>query len=317
LLLLVALVGTTIAPWQIFFQQSNVVDKRITPRWLAYSRCETAVGAIAFALAAGAVMIVCAAAFDHGSEHRPLGDAAAIAHELGARLGHPAGAVFAIALLNASLLGAGAVSLSSAYAVSEARGVKHSLHRRFDDARTFHGCFAALVLAAAATVLVPHAPLGAITLLVQALAGILLPTTLVLLLLLSNDAELLGPLTNPRRMTAIAAPAIAVILALSTMLTITTTLPHLGVVVALELTLGLLAAGGVAVAIALARERTRRAPLDGLTPWQRRTWTSPALERIPRAPRTRARVLGLALLRGYTTLMILLLAARLGPLLVS
>jgi Mn2+/Fe2+ NRAMP family transporter len=110
--------------------------------------------------------------------------------------------------LNASLLGAGAVSLSSAYATGEVLGVKHSLHRRFRDARTFHGCFAAFVITAAATVLIPGAPLGAITTLVQALAGILLPVALVLLLTLCNDRELVGPLTNPRGLNAITVAAV-------------------------------------------------------------------------------------------------------------
>jgi Mn2+/Fe2+ NRAMP family transporter len=180
LLLLVAIVGTTIAPWQIFFQQSSVIDKRITSRWLVYERIDIAAGAVVFVLAGAAIMIACATAFGHGAPSAHLTDAGAIAHALAAKLGPAAGALFAIALLNASLLGAAAVSLSSAYATSEVLGVKHSLHRRFKDARIFHGCFVALILTAAAIALIPHAPLGAITTLVQALAGILLPTTLVL-----------------------------------------------------------------------------------------------------------------------------------------
>jgi NRAMP (natural resistance-associated macrophage protein)-like metal ion transporter len=212
LLLLIALVGTTIAPWQLFFQQSTVVDKRITSRWLTYERIDTAIGAVLFIVAAGAVLIVSAGALARTPLHGHFTDAGAIASALGVRMGRPAGAIFAIALLNGSLLGASAVSLSSSYAVSEVFGVKHSLHRSWRDATKFHGCFVALVLAAAATVLIPHAPLGAITTLVQVLAGVLLPCTLVLLLLLCNDEQLLGPLTNPLWLNAIAGTAVALLL---------------------------------------------------------------------------------------------------------
>lgn len=315
LLLLIALVGTTIAPWQIFFQQSNVIDKRITPRWLAYERIDTAVGALVFVAAAGAVLITCAAAFSRGGPAQgQFTDAGAIAHGLGARLGAPAGALFAVALLNASLLGAGAISLSSSYATGEVLGVKHSLHRGFRDAITFHSCFAALILAAAATVLIPHAPLGTITTLVQALAGILLPSTLVLLLLLCNDEKLLGPLTNPRWLNAIATAAVTVILGLSTLLTITTIRPSTSIEHALFATLGLLALGGLALAKPLLQQHKRQDATEELTPWQRQTWSSPMLELLEPASATRPRVLGLALLRGYTTLLVALLLIKLASL---
>ena len=101
-------------------------------------------------------------------------------------------------------------------------GIKHSLHRTWRDARTFHASFAAIIALAAGIVLLPELPLGTVTTLVQALAGILLPSTLVLLLILCNDKQLLGPLTNGRWLNAAAILAVAVVLALSTLLTITT-----------------------------------------------------------------------------------------------
>ncbi len=312
LLLLVALVGTSIAPWQIFFQQSNVIDKRITPRWLSYERIDTAVGALVFVAAAGAVMITAAAAFSGvGPATGQFADAGTVAHALGVRFGAPAGALFAAALLNASLLGAGAISLSSSYATSEVLGVKHSLHRGVRDATTFHACFAVLILAAAATVLIPHAPLGVITTLVQALAGILLPTTLVLLLMLCNDEQLLGPLTNPRWLNAIGAIAVAVILGLSTMLTITTVLPSMSVGDALLITLGLLGGGALLLVVPVLRSGPHRPATEQLTPWERQTWTTPMLELVEPAGPSRARVLGLALLRGYTILVVAVLLVKL------
>jgi Mn2+/Fe2+ NRAMP family transporter len=315
LLLLIALIGTTISPWQIFFQQSNVIDKRITPRWLRYARIDTALGTVAFVAAAGAIMIGCAGMLGSGGpDPGHLIDAGAIAHLLALRAGRFAGGLFAIALLNASLLGAGAVSLSSSYSASEVLGVKHSLHRRFRDARVFHGCFAAFVVAAAATVLIPGTPLGAITTLVQALAGILLPVALVLLLMLCNDRELVGPLTNPRWLNLIAGAAVTLILALVTMLTITTVAPRVSVLDAGIVTAAGLTLCAVAVAATFRGVCTPRMPAPAITAWQRRTWSSPMLERVAPAPATRARLLVLGLLRVYTLVMIALLAARLGTL---
>ncbi len=312
LLLLVALVGTSIAPWQLFFQQSNVVDKRITPRWLAYERADTAIGAVLFAACSGGVLILSATVLTGGPLHSHFTDAGAIAQGIGVHLGSAAGAVFAIALLNASLLGAGVVSLSGSYAIAEVFGIKHSLHRSFSDARTFHASFAAIVTLAASVVLVPHLPLGAITTLVQALAGILLPSTLVLLLILCNDEQLLGPLTNGRWLNAAAGAAVAVVLALSTLLTITTVLPGVEIATALLATTAILLVGGVALATSALRNKRPRRPAGHLTPWQRRTWSAPTLELVHPATPTRPRLLALALLRGYILLIVGLLLLKLA-----
>ena len=315
ILLLVALVGTTIAPWQLFFQQSNVVDKRITPRWLGYERADTAIGAVLFAACAGAVLILSATALSGSSHGGHFTDAGAVANGIAAHLGRPAGAVFAIALLNASLLGAGVVSLSGSYAIAEVFGLKHSLHRNWRDARTFHASFAAIVALAAGVVLLPGLPLGAITTLVQALAGILLPSTLVLLLILCNDEALLGPMTNGRWLNVAAGAAVSVVLALSTMLTITTVLPALGVQRALLATTGILLIGGVALAASALRNRRPRPRSGPLTPWQRRTWSSPTLELVEPATPSRPRLLALGLLRAYVLVIAGLLLLKLTGLL--
>jgi Mn2+/Fe2+ NRAMP family transporter len=311
-LLMVALVGTTIAPAQLFFQQSSVVDKRITPRWLGYERADTAFGAVLFAAAAGAVLILTSTALSGTPLHGHFTDAGAVAQGIGAHLGTAAGTVFAIALLNASLLGACVVSLSGSYAIAEVFGVKHSLHRSWRDARMFHASFAAIVVLAASIVLVPGLRLGAVTTLVQAFAGILLPSTLVLLLILCNDEQLLGPLTNGRWLNAAAVVAVAAVLALSTLLAITTVLPRLAIHTALLATAGLLLTGGVALAASHIRNVRPRAPAGPLTPWQRRTWSAPRLELVKPATPTRPRLLALALLRGYILLIAALLLLKLA-----
>jgi Mn2+/Fe2+ NRAMP family transporter len=124
------------------------------------------------------------------------------------------------------VLGASAVTLATSYAVGDYFGLRHSLHRRWREARTFHRTYAACVLAAAAVVLIPQVPLGLLTTAVQALAGVLLPSATVFLLLLCNDREVLGPLVNPRWLNVLAATVIGALLGLSVLLTATTIVPR-------------------------------------------------------------------------------------------
>jgi len=129
LLLIIALAGTTVAPWQLFFQQSNVVDKRITPRWLRYERADTLIGTVLIILGAVAVMLACAWALGGTPAHGHFHNAGAVAAGLRTHVSPLAGALFAIALLDASLLGAAAVTLASSYAIGDYFGFKHSLRR--------------------------------------------------------------------------------------------------------------------------------------------------------------------------------------------
>src|SRR5207245_3575315 len=191
-LVIIAIVGTTVAPWQLFFQQSNVIDKRITPRWMGYERADTIIGAGVVVLGAAAIMVANAAAFEgtdqFGQFTDALGSAVGLARERGSLLG----SVFALLLLDASIIGACAVTLATSYAFGDVFGLRHSLHRAFKEARVFYGTYAGLVGLAAAIVLIPNAPLGLITTAVQAPAGLLVPSATVFLVLLCNDREVLG-----------------------------------------------------------------------------------------------------------------------------
>jgi NRAMP (natural resistance-associated macrophage protein)-like metal ion transporter len=307
-LFVLALVGTTVSPWQLFFQQSNVVDKRITARWLSYERTDTLVGALVFTLCAIAVVVACATAFAGTAFDGAFTDAGAVAHELGSRLGAPAGALFALLLLNASILGAGCVTLSTSYALGDVFGIKHSLHRRWQDARLFHGSFALSAAVAAAIVLVPGAPLGLVTTAVQALAGVLLPSASVFLLLLCNDRPVLGPWTNPRWLNALATLVVGVLLVLSALLTATTLVPEVGVAhVAVALALALAV---VLVLFAVIGLRRSAGQSSRATPWERLNWSMPPLERLPRPSPSRARTLALAVLRTYLTVAGILLVVK-------
>jgi Mn2+/Fe2+ NRAMP family transporter len=306
LLLAVALVGATVAPWQLFFQQSNVVDKRITTRFLGYERADTALGTVLFAVGALGVLLACDFAFGSTALHGAFTSGGATAAGLRTRAGSAAGALFAIALGVGSVLGASAVTLATSYAVGDYFGLRHSLHRRWRDAKAFHRTYAAAVLAAATVVLIPRVPLGLLTVAVQALAGVLLPNATLFLLLLCNDREVLGPLANSRWMNVIAAAVTGALLALSALLIITTAAPGIHAtpaVIGLAIAIAALVACGTLGAV----RNTRLAlPAAG----DPRTWTMPRIESLKPPQRSSLRTLGLIALRCYMLAAIAALVAR-------
>ncbi|HUY48513.1 MAG TPA: Nramp family divalent metal transporter, partial [Streptosporangiaceae bacterium] len=217
MLLVIGIVGTTVAPWQLFFQQSYIIDKRITPRFMRYEKADLWLGIVIVVIGGGALMGATAAAFA-GARHVPFTDASGLAAGLSAYAGHAAGALFAVALLDASMIGAFAVSLSTAYAVGDMLGLKHSLHRGVKQAKGFYAMYAALIAIAATIVLIPGSPLGLLTEGVQVLAGVLLPSATVFLLLLCNDKEVLGPWVNGRATNVLASIVVGILVMLSAIL---------------------------------------------------------------------------------------------------
>ena len=151
-LLIIAIVGTTVAPWQLFFQQSNVIDKRITPRWLEYEKADTALGALVVVIGAAAIMMAAASAFSGTGDFGHYQDALHIARGLGSHISPVVGTIFALVLFDASIVGASAVTLATSYAFGDMFGLRHSLHRGIGDAKLFYGSYAATVAVAAGIV---------------------------------------------------------------------------------------------------------------------------------------------------------------------
>jgi NRAMP (natural resistance-associated macrophage protein)-like metal ion transporter len=310
-LLIIAIVGTTVAPWQLFFQQSNIIDKRITPRWINYERADTVIGAFVVVIGAGALIAVTAFAFAGTPYAGQFGDAGTVAAGLSHTLGATAGAFFAIVLLNASLIGAAAVTLSTSYAFGDVFGARHSLNRGIRDAKLFYASFALMVAFAAAIVLIPGAPLGLITTSVQALAGVLLPSATVFLLLLCNDREVLGPWSNPPWLNAIASVIIAVLVELSLILMASTMFPSLNVTRLFEyLSVGTLVALLAAAAYTARRGRISPAAPSEEPKHERSTWTMPPLALLERPRWSPGRKAGMLLLRGYLLVAMVLLAVK-------
>ncbi|MEZ0052221.1 NRAMP (natural resistance-associated macrophage protein)-like metal ion transporter [Mycobacterium sp. MAA66] len=345
LLLIVSIVGTTVAPWQLFFQQSNIVDKRLTPKWIRYERIDLWIGIVVVMV--GAVAIMAAAAFGLAGTDAVgnFTDAGDVANQLGQHVSHTAGALFAILLLDASLIGANAVGLATTYALGDTLGKRHSLHWKVTEAPAFYLGYAALLAVAAAVSFSPDHVLGLLTQGVQALAGVLLPSATVFLVLLCNDKAVLGPWVNNLRQNIVAGVIVWSLVLLSLALTAATFFPNL-TAGQLELGFGVGVAVGVlgGGAIAMANWRTRRADdqyvaavvaaeFGGLDPDQvadldeqphdrtvrkamlsqdRDSWRTPALDTLERPAWSPLRVAGMVALRGYLLIAVALVGVKIA-----
>jgi NRAMP (natural resistance-associated macrophage protein)-like metal ion transporter len=301
MLLIIGIVGTTVAPWQLFFQQSYVIDKRITPRFINYERVDLWIGIGIVVLGAAALIGFSAAVFAGRPEFGNFTDASGIAAGLGKYVSHVAGDLFAIALLDASIIGASAVGLATAYAGADVIGSSHSLHRPVTKAKGFYACYAGLMAVAAALVLVPGVPLGLLTEAVQTLAGVLLPSAVVFLLLLCNDKAVLGPWVNGRKLNALASIIVWVLVLLSLVLTASVVLPNItGPQIVLILAIG----SGIGLVCGLfmlvRSHRQARQSLTVPADWEdRTTWRMPPLHLVGTPVLSTPRKVGLVLLRGY------------------
>jgi Mn2+/Fe2+ NRAMP family transporter len=309
-LLIIAIVGTTVAPWQLFFQQSNVIDKRITPRWLEYEKADTVLGAVVVVIGAGSIMMASASAFTGTADFGHFTDAFGIARGLTRHISPVVGGIFALLLFDASIVGASAVTLATSYAFGDVFGLRHSLHRGIREAKVFYGSYAVMVAVAAAIVLIPRAPLGLITTAVQALAGILLPSATVFLVLLCNDRAVLGPWVNKAWLNVVATFIVSVLLVLSLVLVVSTVIPSIDVT---KLVIGI----GSAVAVVLVvagiwlwfSQRGAVHPPE-VSRSERENWRMPGLALLERPTWSAGRRVAMLTLSGYLVLAIIVLAVK-------
>jgi Mn2+/Fe2+ NRAMP family transporter len=302
MLLIIAIVGTTVAPWQLFFQQSYIVDKRITPRFIRYERWDLCIGIGLVVLGAVAMMGFCAAIFAGRPEFGNYTDALGTAAGLEKYAGKLPAVLFALALLDASIIGAAAVSLSTAYAIGDVFSLKHSLHRKLYDAKGFYAVYSGLIVLAAMLVLTPGTPLGLLTNAVQTLAGVLLPSATVFLLLLSNDKAVLGPWVNSRTMNLFTGAVVAALVMLSVILTASVLFPDLDE----TWIVGFLAGGaGLAMVTTLAVNlngssgRNSGDTASRPSAHELNMWRMPPLDRLPPARLSRLSRIWMIVLRGY------------------
>jgi NRAMP (natural resistance-associated macrophage protein)-like metal ion transporter len=327
ILLVIAIVGTTVAPWQLFFQQSYVIDKRITPRFIGYEKADLWLGIVIVVLGAGAMMAFCAAAFGGTPAFGQFTDAGGVAIGLGTYVSKAAGVLFAVALIDASIIGAAAVSLATAYAIGDVLGLRHSLHRSPKEAKGFYVVFTGLLVLAAVIVVIPGSPLGLLTEGVQTLAGVLLPSATVFLLLLSNDREVLGPWVNGPKMNIFTSAVIAILVMLSIVLTAAVLFPNIsGTAILTILGVGAVVALGAGLFLAIRHHRLHphgEEQTDEPTPAQpmdresRASWRMPPLALLTRPKLSTGRRLGLAVLRGYLIIAVGMVVVRVVQLALS
>ncbi len=322
ILVIVAIVGTTVAPWQLFFQQSNILDKRISPRWLQYERSDTLLGCVITTVAAGGMIAFAAFALNRTKAYGASAnytDSGWFNDAIRATLGSTAGTLAAVMLLVAAVLGAGAVSLSTSYAFGDSFGQKHSLHRTVRTAPVFYLAYGGQILLASLVVLLAsNALLGTLTQWVQVLAGILLPSAILFLVLLCNDKQILGPWVNKTWMNVVDFTIIGVLIVLSMILVVTTLFTSVNAKLLTEI---LFAGSAVAVLVIagplLLRARMRRVAAGGsadrladVRQLDRNTWRMPPLDQLPKPVMSPLRMTGLLLLRGYLIASVLLITIK-------
>ena len=219
---IMANVGTTIAPWMIFFQQSSVVDKGLQEKDIKYSRLDTAIGATFTIICAVFCIIIFATLLPHAN----IQDAATGAIRI-MSINRYVGIAIAIGLFDAGLLGAICISLASSWAWGEVFGWPHSLNHNFKAAPGFYIFRLLILVGAGIIVLIPGAPLILITLFVQVIAVTLLPAALTFLLLLLNEEEVVGKHKNTKIQNILAIIIIGTIIVLSTLYAVGTIFPNL------------------------------------------------------------------------------------------
>jgi Mn2+/Fe2+ NRAMP family transporter len=194
--LILANIGATVTPWMIFFQQSAVVDKGLTRADLPQGRIDTAMGALIAAVAAIATVVAAAPLFAHHIDVSNFASGADFATALRPFIGTTGATLFALGIVEAGLVAAMTISTSSSYALAETIAAKHSLNLDFTEGRLFYGAAIGSAVAAGAIVLIPGAPLLAMTLTVNVVATLLMAPALLFLLLLVNDREIMRDLAN-------------------------------------------------------------------------------------------------------------------------
>ncbi len=218
--MLIGVIGTTIAPWMQFYQQSSVVEKGIKLRDYKYSRLDVIIGAFVVNIVAIFIIIVCAnTLFKNGIRIESAKDAALALKPLA---GQNCFYLFAFGLLNASVFSACILPLSTAYSVCEGMGWEVGVNRRFREAPQFYSLYTAIIVIGAAIILLPNVQLVPIMLVSQATNGILLPFVLIFMLLLVNNKRLMGEHTNSRFYNIITILIVAIMIVLSITLIFTT-----------------------------------------------------------------------------------------------
>jgi Mn2+/Fe2+ NRAMP family transporter len=218
LLLVVATIGTTIAPWMQFYMQSAVIEKKLTIDEFKYERWDVVVGSIATIAVAFFIVVACGATLYPNGVH--IGEAKDAAVALKPFAGALASEVFAFGLFVASVFSATILPIATAFYVCEAFGFEAGVNKRWKEAPAFYSIFTAIMVIAVVIILIPNAPLIEITIGTQMINGVLLPVVLFSMIRLVNDKEIMGQYTNRLFNNVVGYATVCVLVVLSLLLLI-------------------------------------------------------------------------------------------------
>jgi NRAMP (natural resistance-associated macrophage protein)-like metal ion transporter len=223
LVVLVGVIGTTIAPWMQFYIQAAVVEKGITVKNYTYTKYDVIVGSLMVNLVAVFIVICCAATLHlHGIKVESAKEAAmALAPLAGAW----AATLFAIGLLNASLFSASILPLSTAYFLCEAFGIEAGIDKSWREAPAFYWLYTILVVMGAGLMLIPQINLIKVMFWSQVINGVMLPFVLIFMLILINNRDLMGDYVNSHFYNIISWVTVAVMIGLTVLMVVTSFLP--------------------------------------------------------------------------------------------
>ena len=212
-LMVIGIVGTTIAPWMQFYQQAAVVEKGVSTRHLREARIDVLVGTVMAVVVVWFIIVACGATLHRAGI--PIENAADAAQALVPLAGRYAGLLFGFGLFNASLFASAILPLSTAYSVCEGMGWERGIDKRLREAPWFYGIYTALIVVGAASILLPGVPLLQVLYFSQVANGLLLPVVLVFMLVLANRRDLLGEHVNSGVFNAVAVTLFVTLIALS------------------------------------------------------------------------------------------------------
>ncbi|HLJ30735.1 MAG TPA: divalent metal cation transporter [Candidatus Angelobacter sp.] len=197
LVILLSNIGATVTPWMLFFQQSATADKGLTRRDVHFGRIDTILGAVLAGAAAIAMVLATAPLFAHQMSAENF-QAAEFAQALRPLIGRFGSALFALGFVEAGMVAAITISVSSAYAFGEVARKPHSLNLPMSEGRAFYSVLFLCAAGAAAIVLIPGLPLVYVIMLVNVIAVLAMPPALLFLFMLANDRDVVGDLVSPR-----------------------------------------------------------------------------------------------------------------------
>jgi NRAMP (natural resistance-associated macrophage protein)-like metal ion transporter len=218
LAMVIALVGTTIAPWMQFYMQSSVIEKGLEMKNYRFTVIDVVVGCVVTVIVAFFIMVACGSTLHPNGIH--INEASDAAMALKPLAGELASQVFAFGLFVASVFSATILPLATAFYICEAFGFEAGIDKKWNEAREFYTLYTGILVISAMIILIPGAPLIQISIWSQVINGILLPVVLLSMILLINNKKIMGQYVNKPYQNVVGWGAVIILTILSVMLLI-------------------------------------------------------------------------------------------------